>query len=316
MIDFFQILNHLSIGAIILDRDLKVIFWNRWITEHSMVNFEDVLGQKIKEIFPKLAPKGFLKKAREVIKSGKPAFFNNKLHRNMFPFMSVRSYLNRHLEPMEQTIILSPMKNDNGVTDSILISIFDISDWVIYQNDLLKSKAELEKLSRTDDLTQVPNRRNILNKLFEEMITHKRKKRPLSMAVIDIDHFKKFNDTFGHQCGDNILHEMAQFISGRLRDYDILGRYGGEEFLLILPETTGEQAFQVCDRLRQTLAEKVFTYDDRRLTITISIGVSCMNAGEVIAMDELFKEADRCLFIAKDDGRNKTVIKSEYCCFN
>jgi len=309
MIDHLQLMDHLSVGTIVIDHELKIIFWNRWMAEHSLLDKEEVLNRKMQEIFPEIQKKGFIKKAREVFDKGLPIFFNNKVHRHMFPFHSGRSYIEKQLAPMEQTVILSALKNETGKTTQVLITIFDISDWIIYQNDLLKSKAELEKLSRTDDLTQVPNRRNILDKLFEELQTHRRKKRPISMAIMDIDHFKKFNDNHGHQCGDMVLHEMAQFITGLLRDYDILGRYGGEEFLLILPETTGIQAFKICDRIRTSVEEQAHTYGGKELHITVSIGIASKDADESISLDAMFKEADRCLYIAKETGRNRTEMR-------
>ncbi|MBU0481680.1 MAG: GGDEF domain-containing protein [Proteobacteria bacterium] len=311
MIDHDQLLDHLSIGATVIDRDLRVVLWNRWMREHSTFSPAEVKGRKLQEIFPELQKKGLIKKAREVFKKGKPVFFSNKVHQHMFPFHSARSYLEEELTPMEQTVIISPLKDGDGDTEHVLLSIFDVSDWITNQNELLRSKAELELLSQTDDLTQIANRRNILDRLSEELVVHKRKKRPMSVALIDIDHFKEINDTYGHQCGDMILHDLAQFITGLLRDYDTLGRYGGEEFLLILPETNGEQAFRICDRIRQAAQDKTHVYNGQQFQAMLSIGVATMKEGETPSPEKLFKEADRCLYIAKKTGRNRTEVKDQ-----
>lgn len=131
----------------------------------------------------------------------------------------------------------------------------------------------------------------------------------MSIALIDIDHFKSINDSYGHQCGDMVLHDLAQFITGFLRDYDAIGRYGGEEFLLILPETIDEQAFKICERIRVAVQEKVLTFNGQPIKIRISIGVSSKKDDESPSIDTLFREADRCLYNAKKTGRNRTEMK-------
>lgn len=303
-----QLLDHLSIGAAVIDRSLRIVFWNRWLAEHSMLEREAVLGRPIHEVMPALVKKGFVKKAREVFRRGQPSFFNKKLHQNIFPFYSGRSYIEKKLAPMEQTVILSPLLDSEGNTAEVLISVFDISDWISYQNELLRSQTELQRLSQTDDLTQVPNRRNIMDRLSEELLVHKRKKRPLSLALLDIDHFKKINDSFGHHTGDAILREMAQLVSTMLRDYDTIGRYGGEEFMIVLPETSGEQAFRVADRLREGVERHEFLVNERAYRITVSLGLAGKEAEATPEIEELFKEADRCLYLAKASGRNRTEI--------
>jgi diguanylate cyclase (GGDEF)-like protein len=310
MFDHNQLLDHLSIGIAVIDREMKILFWNRWLAEHSLMVSEEMIGRKIDDLFPGLRKAKFAKKAQEVLKTGRPVFFNNTKNPHLFSFFSGRSYIEKQLAPMEQTVILSPLCDKHGEPAQVLISIFDISDWISHQNALLKSKEEMEKLSHTDELTQIPNRRRIMEKLTEELRTHSRKKRPISLAMLDIDHFKKVNDTFGHQCGDMILHEMAQLISDMLRDYDSIGRYGGEEFLIILPETTDEQAFAICDRIRLTAQDHIYKYRGRELQVAVSIGIATKPAEASIRMNLLISEADRCLYIAKETGRNRTEIKN------
>lgn len=310
MTNHAQLLDHLSIGAAVIDPSLRIVFWNRWLAEHSMLDQEEVLGRPIHEVMPALARKGFVKKVREVFRSGQPSFFNKKLHQNIFPFYSGRSYIEKKLSPMEQTVILSPLLDSEGNTNEVLISVFDISDWITYQNELLRSQTELQRLSQTDDLTQIPNRRSIMDRLTEESLLHKRKKRPLSMALLDIDHFKKINDNFGHHTGDVILSEMAQLLYGMLRDYDAMGRYGGEEFVLVLPETNGEQALKVAERLREAVEKHDFQVNDRNHRITVSLGLACKGESDDTSPEELLKEADRCLYLAKASGRNRTEIAS------
>ncbi|MEN8143208.1 MAG: diguanylate cyclase [Thermodesulfobacteriota bacterium] len=309
MFNHLQLLDHLSIGIAVIDREMKIVFWNQWMAEHSLINQDEINGRSIEDFFPSLNKGKFTKRAKEVFENNQPIFFNNKINPHMFPFYSGRSYIEKQLEPMEQTVILSPLHDEEGNTEQLLVSVFDISDFISHQKALLKSTEEMELLSHTDDLTQIPNRRNILETLNSEMQTHKRKRRPMSIAMLDVDHFKRINDNYGHQCGDLVLHELAQFIVRQLRDYDIIGRYGGEEFLLILPETTGAQAFSICDRIRKAVQDDVFRYNGREIQVTASIGIAARKSEENIIMNNLIKEADRCLYIAKGTGRNRTEIQ-------
>jgi diguanylate cyclase (GGDEF)-like protein len=309
MFDHLQVLNHLSIGIAVIDPRLRIVFWNQWLAEHSMMSGATVKGQELLDIFPNLQKAKFLKKIRLVFDSGQPIFFNNRVYANPFPFYSGRSYIEKKLAPMAQTVIISPLKNAAGTTEQALISVFDISDWIANHKTLLESKEEMERLSHTDDLTQIPNRRDIMDRLTEELRTHRRKNRPMSIAMLDIDHFKRVNDTFGHQCGDMVLHETAQLMSNLLRDYDAVGRYGGEEFLIILPETTAEQALAICNRIRVSVQDHIYSYNGRTLQITASLGIAAKPCDENIIADKLIAEADQCLYVAKETGRNRTESK-------
>ncbi len=309
MIDNQQLLDHLSIGVVVLDDSLRIIQWSRWMEEHSLLAGKDVKGKRLVDFFSGLAKKGFIKKATEVIKHGKPVFFTQKVSQYIFPFPTARSYLDTNLKTMQQTVILSPMKNEVGQIKHVLVSVFDVSDWVEHQNQLLKSKNELERLSQIDELTQIPNRRAIMEKLAEELNIHNRKKRPLAVAMVDIDHFKDVNDTFGHQCGDQVLFELANSLNTGLRGYDMVGRYGGEEFVILLPETSRAQAILVCERLRTHIEEKKFRFDGEEVRLTISIGISLKEDDESEKAEKLLKIADEYLYEAKKAGRNKVIAQ-------
>lgn len=309
MIDHIQLLNHLSVGIAVIDPEMKVVFWNRWLAEHSMISSDAIKGRDILDVFPGLRKAKFLKLFKGVFSSGEPVFSNHKVTASPFPFYSGRSYIESELVPMEQTVIISPLKDPEANTENALITVFDISDWIRDHETLLQSRNELERLSHTDELTQIPNRRSIMDKLTEELKAHRRKKRPLAMAMLDLDHFKKINDSYGHQCGDMILRETAQFMSTILRDYDVVGRYGGEEFLIILPETPSDQAFAICDRIRTAVQNRTYKYNGRSLHITVSIGIAARAADEGFSTEKFIAEADRCLYIAKETGRNRTERK-------
>ena len=128
---------------------------------------------------------------------------------------------------------------------------------------------------------------------------------PLSLIIFDLDHFKKLNDNYGHDAGDYVLKEMAHIVRiNGVREQDIFGRYGGEEFVILLPQTNLKQAFEIAERLRKLVEAHVFTYDSQRLPVTASVGVADYRKGVQTALD-LFKRADAAVYKSKENGRNQ-----------
>lgn len=175
------------------------------------------------------------------------------------------------------------------------------------QDELKKSNELLKKLSSTDPLTHLYNRRSLMTMLDKEMQRAERKKTPLSLIMIDLDHFKKVNDLYGHQNGDHILVNVAKLSMVGLRSYDFAARYGGEEFILVLPETSHDDALQVAERLRERIQTRQFAGELKSLKITASMGVSTFPADSIFTMDELIRQADEALYRAKGAGRNRVV---------
>ena len=158
-------------------------------------------------------------------------------------------------------------------------------------------------MALTDGLTGLANRKHLDSMLAEEMSRARRHSRALSILMIDIDHFKRINDVHGHVGGDQVLKRLGSVLKQRLRPSDKIGRYGGEEFCAILPETGKAEAAFVAETLRAQLAGESFVEDGRRMSVTISIGVAAL-ASEVHPM-ELCRVADRRLYRAKQLGRNR-----------
>ena len=164
---------------------------------------------------------------------------------------------------------------------------------------------KLKELSITDELTQVGNLRSFWQMLKTEMERSSRYKHLLSLLMIDVDHFKKYNDEFGHTIGDKILKMIAQTLKKNIRNTDFLARYGGEEFVVILPETSQKQAQELAERLRKAVAKK-------KKKLTISVGVTCFTEKSKIKNSKkLVIQADKALYQAKRKGRNRVEV-----CFN
>jgi diguanylate cyclase (GGDEF)-like protein len=176
------------------------------------------------------------------------------------------------------------------------------------QEELRISNRRLEELSNTDDLTKLYNRRYFMELMELEFQRAQRYESSLSFVMIDIDNFKNFNDTYGHLLGDRILYEVAQLLRETLRVHDIVGRYGGEEFGMLMPETDTSGALVVAERYRKSVEEFVLFEGDKELRITISLGVAGYPHTEIKTVDDLIRLADNALYKAKANGRNRVEV--------
>jgi two-component system cell cycle response regulator len=163
----------------------------------------------------------------------------------------------------------------------------------------------LEVLAHTDPLTQSLNRRALTVRLVSEMDRARRYDAVLSMLMVDLDHFKKINDTMGHLVGDDVLREVAQLLQESVRSVDFVARYGGEEFVVVLPETQLPGAAKFAERMRERIANSSFVQQHGGARLTASIGVACYPTSEVHTVDDLFSRADEALYRAKAEGRNR-----------
>jgi diguanylate cyclase (GGDEF)-like protein len=174
--------------------------------------------------------------------------------------------------------------------------------------ELEHKRAELLELSRTDGLTGLYNRRHFEERLEAEFSRAQRYRAPLSCLLLDIDHFKKVNDTHGHPVGDLVLREVAQVARRMLRDVDVIARYGGEELIALLPETGQEDAAQVAERIRASVAALRLTGQAQAgapVRVTCSIGLATYPAEAIDSGEALVQVADQCLYSAKNGGRNQ-----------
>lgn len=175
------------------------------------------------------------------------------------------------------------------------------------QAELVRANTELHRLTQTDPLTDVSNRRHLNQKLEEEYLRARRYDRPLSLGMLDLDHFKRLNDTFGHQAGDLALVEVAKIIKSTLRCHDLVARYGGEEFAMLLPETPADRAILAFERVRAGIERAEIKFDGARLPVTASLGVASFPHQLVSKPSDFITLADAALYDAKRSGRNRVV---------
>jgi len=157
-----------------------------------------------------------------------------------------------------------------------------------------------------DSLTELPNRQAYNERVATEVQRWQRYGRPLTIAIFDIDYFKNINDSYGHQAGDRVIKVIGRSIANRLREVDFFCRYGGEEFVAVLPETDSHTALGVLDKVREAIAETAFNYKDQPMIITLSVGITEFKTGDTL--DTAFDRADQALYTAKSSGRNRCYL--------
>ncbi len=179
-----------------------------------------------------------------------------------------------------------------------------------YQNRLRENYEQSIALASTDPLTGVHNRRYLDTHLDQLLQRARTTNKPLSVAFCDIDHFKKLNDTYGHAAGDEVLIEFTRRLTRNLRSFDLVARIGGEEFVVVMPDTPPERARRIGERLRQKIEVEAFTVSGAEpIAVTISVGVTTSRASDEHGL-ELIKRADEAMYQAKHAGRNRVVIAS------
>lgn len=212
---------------------------------------------------------------------------------------------------MENFDIPSAVLDEIQLNIQNIIENFDIPDdnklEVIKKINFMYTQTK--QMSLTDPLTKLFNRRHFEAEFEREFKRAKRYNNPLSIAVADIDFFKQVNDNYGHLCGDYILKEIAYIITNNFRQTDLIFRYGGEEFVIILTETSGKNALIPLERLRKAVENYKFKFNKQDINITLSIGVSSNINLETA--QEMFEEADKILYDAKNNGRNQIGVKND-----
>jgi diguanylate cyclase (GGDEF)-like protein len=177
--------------------------------------------------------------------------------------------------------------------------------------ELELANKRLRKLSITDGLTELYNHRHVQTLLHEEFERSHRSGDPVAVAMLDLDRFKQVNDTYGHPTGDVVLYETAQILRDTAREIDMVGRYGGEEFIAILPATDEEEAARFAERVRRAVGDHEYRDEATLIRMTVSCGVASFPAPGVDSPEVLLKRADEGLYAAKTGGRNRVVRASE-----
>ncbi len=301
------LLDHVATGIVVLDGESRIVKWNDFMVVNSGHKAEAVVNRVLFDVFPQL-PRRWLEKKLESVRLLRNFSFTAWEQRPwLFNFAHHRP-ITGGIDRMRQNCVFMPIAPDpNGAVEFIAIMISDVTDVAIAQTRLESALVDLERLSTTDALTGVCNRRHLQDRLEAEIARAGRHAKPLSLAMFDLDFFKKINDTWGHAGGDEVLREVARRVKSILRTPDILGRFGGEEFVLILPDTDAAGAAVVAERARACIAATATAFGDKTIPVSASFGVAQSHAG-LNTPEALLQEADLGLYEAKRAGRNRVVV--------
>lgn len=175
------------------------------------------------------------------------------------------------------------------------------------KNQELQSLLEkVEQIAMTDFLTGISNRRNVIDRMHEELSRFNRSGEIFSLLMVDVDNFKNINDIYGHECGDYVLKNMAGLIQSVLRKHDLISRWGGEEFLIMLPGTDTDKAKIVAEKINSVVKSHMFNYKGESFVVTITVGVAQYQAGD--DLDSVVKRADEAMYCGKKSGKNCVMV--------
>jgi diguanylate cyclase (GGDEF)-like protein/PAS domain S-box-containing protein len=296
------LLDHVDVGVFVLDRDCRVQAWNRFMATHSGVAARKIIGHSLFEHFPDLPRQWLLRKLESVIRLKGHAFSSWEHRPYLFRFAHNRP-ITGGIDCMRQNLTLMPVKDGADEVVAVVITLHDVTDAAIYQTRLNDANQQLQALSQLDGLTGLYNRRYWQEHLEEEFGRAQRYGTVFCLLMFDLDHFKRINDSYGHPGGDEVLRAVARRLSPLLRTTDLAGRYGGEEFAVLLPGTVEAGALVVAERIRAAMSSEPVQFEGREIPFTVSIGVAQFDSG-CAGVTELIGRADGALYSAKHGGRD------------
>ncbi|GLU33079.1 diguanylate cyclase [Trinickia caryophylli] len=295
-------LERVRLGIFAVDSEYKVVLWNRFMYEHSGLEAGSVIGRSIFECFPAL-PHAWLKRKFDTVfllHSG--SFSSWQHHPWLLPFEH-DCPITGSFDRMQQDCAFMPLI-EGGKVVAVCVTIADVTELATAWREKEAALEALRDSSERDALTAVFNRRYVSRRLDAEYRNWGRHGAPLSVLLFDIDYFKRVNDTYGHPAGDQVLRHVASVASAQLEGEAALGRYGGEEFIAILPDCDASRALSVGERIRAAIAETSISLPEATLGVTVSAGGATVCKGTASA-DMLVEEADHALYDAKHGGRNQ-----------
>ena len=300
------LISSIEVGVVVLNRDFLVEEWNQFMVNHTAIGATEIANQSLFTQIQEIDADWFKNKCKPVFELQIPVYIIWEQRQFLFKMHSARP-ISSPSEYMYQNIEILPIVNpDSGEVEKACLLVYDATDQATSKLRIEGLNKKLEVISRVDGLTGLNNRRYWQERFELEYKLAFRTNKAACVIILDIDHFKNVNDTYGHQAGDAVIKEIAKVIKDSIRETDISGRYGGEEFVAILPETNAENATIVAERIRALAESTVISHDGLDISVTISIGISQFSVEYLTAMQWL-EAADGALYEAKQRGRNRTV---------
>lgn len=321
----YEMLYALPQGIFCINQEYEILFWNKLMEFWTGIPSSKVEKLNVKELFPELNKKFYNLMIHQLFESGSTAVFSYQLHKNLYKFqekanhnLCIQSQVVRSHSPenpneliavfslQDISGLISQIQQNKEVKDQVLELMEKMK---ITQKELKISNEGLQKAASTDPLTGLNNRRSMLQFMDTEEKRHSRYGTVFSVILSDIDGFKKFNDTYGHACGDFILKDLGDIFHRTIRPTDSVCRWGGEEFLFLLPETNADEAGQMAERLRNAVLSNSFNFEEQKHKVSMTFGVSCIE--HKTSIKQTINNADEALYYGKNNGKNRVVLYSE-----
>ncbi|GAB3004117.1 sensor domain-containing diguanylate cyclase [Psychrosphaera aestuarii] len=300
LMDMFQ---SVDVGLVVLDDHYRIQVWNGFMENHSGRSPYDVRNQSLFETFPELNETWLRQKTDPVFVLKNRAFTIWEQTPHIFKFKNYRPITS--VAPfMYQNATFIPLTNTMGAVTHICIIIYDVTDVAVSKLELEEVNTELKRLSQTDRLTNLNNRGFWEECLKKEFQRQRRTHNISSLLIFDIDHFKNVNDSYGHAAGDEAILHLAKVLKQNLRETDIGGRYGGEEFAVILPETDARHAAVFAERVRRSVEASTVIFNEVEIKFTVSLGIAEFHS-DFNSHQKWIEAADSALYVAKSNGRNQ-----------
>jgi len=303
-----DILQNIDVGLVVMSPDYTVEVWNSFMQNHSGKAPEDVLNKSIFTVFPELSEQWFRHKSQSVFILQNTAFTTWEQRPYLFRFPHYRP-ITGTAEYMYQNSTIIPLVDTKGVVGHICLVIYDVTDSAVNKIAQQQANKQLQNLSRTDHLTGLYNRGYWELRLIQEFKRYDRYEQTSSLIMLDIDHFKKINDKYGHTIGDEAIRGVSRAIKEQVRDLDIAGRYGGEEFGIVLTNTNGDGACVFAERLRATIEQLTIYTEGHEIKFTVSLGVAELT-DKIHDHRNWIEKADQALYKSKEGGRNRSTMLS------
>jgi diguanylate cyclase (GGDEF)-like protein len=268
-----DILQNIDVGLVVMSPDYTIEVWNSFMQNHSGKAPEDVLNKSIFTVFPELSEQWFRHKSQSVFVLQNTAFTTWEQRPYLFRFPHYRP-ITGTAEYMYQNSTIIPLVDTKGEVGHICLVIYDVTDSAVNKIAQQQANKQLQNLSRTDHLTGLFNRGYWELRLIQEFKRYDRYEQTSSLIMLDIDHFKKINDKYGHTIGDEAIRGVSRAIKEQVRDLDIAGRYGGEEFGIVLTNTNGDGACVFAERLRSAIEQLTIYTEGHEIKFTVSLGVA------------------------------------------
>ena len=294
-------------GLIILDENLRICAWNKWLEIRTNIKKDEIINKNICEEFPYINEKKLKRKIKSVLVTKNPSFYSVDPHSYLIK-IEANSVVDKIFDYMQQDITIIPYDIEKKL---VCLYIYDNTE--VYESNLrLKMLNEkLKDLSNRDPMTNAFNRRYFQEISQKYLTLSKRNNHRTSIMILDIDHFKKINDGYGHTIGDEVIILLANSLLGYVRKSDVVSRFGGEEFVVLLYNISKEDTLQIAESIRKNIEKLVVKTNKGDLRFTVSIGATSYDQSrDNENLDKTLSRADHALYEAKNSGRNRVIFSN------